>query len=60
MLPLTQGLNFRLCSSSAGGTLLCFSLLEYDKMIKEFGMRYMKIPVEWCDDCIKELEDVER
>jgi len=29
-------------------------------MIKEFGMRYMKIPVEWCDDCIKELEDVER
>jgi len=28
-------------------------------MIKEFGMRYMKIPVEWCDDCIIELEDVE-
>ena len=29
-------------------------------MIKEFGMRYMKILAEWCDDCIKELEDVER
>lgn len=32
----------------------------YWNMTKEFGLRYMKMLAEWCDDCIKELEDVER
>jgi PadR family transcriptional regulator AphA len=31
----------------------------YWNMTKEYGIHHMKMLVEWCNSCIKELEDVE-
>lgn len=31
----------------------------YWNMTKEFGIRFMKMLAEWCDDCIRELEGAE-
>jgi len=32
----------------------------YWNMTVEYGIRYMKMLSEWCDSCIKILEDVEK